>query len=347
MLYRPLGKTGYSVSEIGFGGWGIGGDIWKGGSDQVSLGALHLAVDLGLNFIDTALSYGNGHSERLIGKLVSQRSERIYVATKIPPKNLEWPARKRVRLKEVFPKDHIVACTEKSLMNLGVERIDLQQFHVWAPNWIDEMEWYETLQQLKREGKVAHFGISINDHEPNSALDVVAADLIDTVQVIYNIFDPSAAFPLFLLCQEKTIGIIARSPFDEGALTGAITPETRFEPGDWREAYFTPKKKKEIAARVKHLKSLLDEAGASDLADLALRFCLSHPAVSTVIPGMRNTDHVYRNFLTSKKGPLSRQVLEKLAPHAWAKNFYSSGDRIYVTGMLKKCLSYFRRSTED
>lgn len=347
MRYRPLGRTGYSVSEIGFGAWGIGGDIWKGGSDQASLNALNLAIDLGLNFIDTALSYGNGHSERLIGKLVSQRSKRIYVATKIPPKNLEWPARKRVRLKEVFPKDHIIACTEMSLMNLGVDRIDLQQLHVWAPNWIDEMEWRETLQQLKREGKIAHFGISINDHEPNSALDVVAADLIDTVQVIYNIFDPNAVFPLFRLCEEKNVGIIVRSPFDEGALTGAITPETHFEPGDWREAYFTPKRRKEIVARVKRLKSLLDEAGANDVGELALRYCLSHPAVSTVVPGMRKTEHVYRNILASKGGTLSSEVLEKLAPHAWPKNFYSSGTRNYVTGMLKKCLSYFKRSTED
>lgn len=344
MQYRPLGRTGYPVSEIGFGAWGIGGDIWKGGSDQESMDALRLGVDMGLNFIDTALSYGDGHSERLIGKLILERSEKIYVATKIPPRNLEWPARKRVRLKEVFPKEHIIACAEKSLRNLGVERIDLLQLHVWAPHWIDEMEWYESLQQLKREGKIAYFGVSINDHEPNSALDVVAADLIDTVQVIYNIFDPNAAFPLFLLCQEKNIGVIVRSPFDEGALTGAVTPETRFPPDDWREEYFTPKRKREVAARVKRLESLSDEAGTNDLAELALRFCLSHPGVSTVVPGMRKSEHVYRDLLASKRGPLSSEVLGKLASHAWPKNFYgSSSEGSVMRTLLRRFLFYFKK----
>lgn len=348
MRYRLLGKTGYSVSEIGFGAWGIGGDKWKGGTDEESMKALHRAIDLGLNFIDTALSYGNGHSERLIGKLLLQRPERIYVATKIPPKNREWPAREGIRLKEAFPKEHIIACTERSLTNLKVGQIDLQQLHVWASNWIEEAEWYETFQRLQQEGKIAHFGISVNDHEPNSASDIVAGGLIDTIQVIYNIFDPTAAFPLFLLCQEKNVGVIARSPFDQGALTGAISLETRFKPGDWREAYFTPGRRKKIAVRVKKLEKMLEEADAIDLAELALRFSLSHPAVSTVIPGMRKVLHVIKSLLVSEMGPLSNEVLLKLASHPWPKNFYSSGSGSSMIGKwLRKCLSYFKGSSED
>lgn len=343
MRYRPLGRTGCSVSEIGFGAWGIGGAIWKGGSDEESLKALHRAVDMGLNFIDTALSYGHGHSERLIGKLLSERPERIYVATKIPPKNQQWPARKGIRLKEVFPREHIIASTEQSLKNLKVEQINLQQLHIWAPNWMEEVEWYETLEQLQREGKIAHFGISVNDHEPNSALEVVASGLIDTVQVIYNIFDPTAAFPLFLLCREKNVGVIARSPFDEGALTGVMTPETRFEPGDWREGYFTSRRRRKIAVRVEKLERLLEEAGALDLTELALRFSLSHPRVSTTVPGMRRVDHVNKNLLVSEMGPLSNEVLLKLASHPWPKNFYSSGSESSKVGkLLKKYFSYFK-----
>ncbi len=321
MNYRALGKTG-TVSEIGFGAWGIGGSMWKGGDDQEALAALNRAVDLGLNFIDTALAYGQGHSEKLISKILKKRSERLTVATKIPPKNQEWPARHDSSVQETFPTAHLRFCTEQSLKNLGVECLDLQQLHVWAANWMNDLEWVEALKALQREGKVARFGISINDHDPDSALEVVRAGLVDTVQVIYNIFDPSPAPRLFPLCQEKNVGVIVRCPFDEGALTGAITEKTRFETGDWRESYFTPSRKKEIVTRLEKLRSVAREAKSETLSELALRFCLSHPAVSVVIPGMRRVAHVDQNLPVSTKGPLSPDLLGVLSNHAWGRNFY-------------------------
>ena len=322
MQYRSFGQTGCSVSEIGFGAWGIGGSLWKGGSDDEAIEALHHACDLGLNFIDTALAYGQGHSERIVGRLLKERPERIFVATKVPPNNQEWPARHGVSLQAVFPNDHIISCTERSLKNLGVEQIDLQQLHVWAKNWADEPSWYETLLKLKQEGKVAHFGISINDHDPNSAIAVVERGWVDSVQVIYNIFDPTPSQRLFPLCQKKNIGVIARCPLDEGSLTGAITEETQFEKGDWRRFYFSDERKLEVVARVEKLKGLLREAGVATLSELSLRFCLSNENISTVIPGMRRVSHVEKNLAVSDGKKLSNEILEKLACHAWARNFY-------------------------
>jgi aryl-alcohol dehydrogenase-like predicted oxidoreductase len=343
MKYRSLKWCDWDLSEIGFGAWGIGGGLWKGGTDEEALKALHRASDLGLNFIDTALAYGQGHSEQLVGALLKEypsvasagatggpatasrsplQRSRLFVATKIPPKNQEWPARKRVPLNEVFPADHIISCTEKSLKNLGVEQIDLQQLHVWSENWVDDPSWHETLLRLKREGKIAHFGISINDHEPESALEVVRRGWVDSVQVVYNIFDPTPSEKLFPLCLEKNVGVIARCPFDEGALTGAITCETHFAEGDWRERYFTKERKKEIVARIEKLKGLLKEAGVQTLSELALRFCLSHPAVSVVIPGMRTVAHVNQNLMISDGTLLSDEIRNRLAAHAWPRNFY-------------------------
>ena len=322
MRYKTLGRCGYSISEIGFGAWGIGGSLWKGGSDDEAIKALHHACDFGLNFIDTALAYGQGHSENLVGQILKERPERIFVATKIPPKNQEWPAKHGVPVKHVFPSEHIIACTERSLKNLGVDQIDLQQLHVWAKNWVEEPTWYETLLKLKKDGKIAHFGISINDHDPDSALQVVENGWIDSVQVIYNIFDPTPAKRLLPLCQEKNIGVIARCPFDEGSLTGAITQETCFEKGDWRAFYFTDNRKKEVVARVEQLKAFLKEAHVATLSELALRFCLSNKNISAVIPGMRRVSHVEQNLIISDGKELSKKILGELANHAWTRNFY-------------------------
>ncbi|MGH9340634.1 MAG: aldo/keto reductase [Acidobacteriota bacterium] len=319
MHYRTLGRTGLEVSEIGFGAWGIGKQMWKGSEDQQSLKALHEAADLGVNFMDTALAYGNGHSERLIGEFIRQRPERIYVATKIPPQNLRWPAQGRVD--EVFPPDYIIDCAQSSLRNLGVECIDLLQLHVWEPSWAARDEWHDTLAGLQEQGKVKAIGISINDHRPGSALELVESGKIDTVQVIYNIFDQSPQDQLFAACLKKNVGVIARVPFDEGALTGSITPETHFSKGDWRRLYFKGDRKKEVYGRVEKLKGLLDsETGG--LPELALKFCLHHEAVSTVIPGMRKVEHVRANTRVSDQPPLSSKLVEALCAHRWEKNFY-------------------------
>jgi aryl-alcohol dehydrogenase-like predicted oxidoreductase len=321
MKTRPLGRTGLQVSEIGYGAWGIGAAQWIGAKDDESLRALHRAVDLGVNFIDTALAYGEGHSEKLVGRLLRERRETVYVATKVPPKNGVWPAPRGVPVSENYPADHIVRSAEKSLRHLGVERIDLLQLHTWLDDYLDQDGWRDALLGLKRQGKVRALGISVNDHDPASAVRAVASGLFDTVQVIYNVFDQTPEERLLPLCRERGLGVLARVPFDEGGLTGAITPETTFPAGDWREDYFRGDRKREVFARAEALKKLLGEE-ARTLPELALRFCLAHDAVSTVIPGMRRPASVEANAAVSDGRRLSPAMRAELKRHAWPRNFY-------------------------
>jgi aryl-alcohol dehydrogenase-like predicted oxidoreductase len=320
--YRRLGRTGIEVSEIGFGAWGIGGRQWLGGDDAESLRALRRALELGINFIDTALAYNEGHSERLVGAVVRESRGRVWIATKVPPKNRVWPAQPGVGIAEVFPYGYIVESTETSLRNLGVETIDVQQLHVWSPEWTGREDWRRAVEDLKASGKIRHFGISINAHQPDTALEAIATGLVDTVQAIYNIFDRTPENRLFPECLKHDVGVLARVPLDEGALTGTIREDTEFEPSDFRAGYFRGDRKRQVAERVAALeKDLRDVPGS--LAQIALRFCLSHPAVSTVIPGMRKVANVEANASVSAAGPLSEEVLTRLKKHAWTKNFYA------------------------
>jgi len=315
MKYRTLGRTGIEVSEIGYGAWGIGGVQWTGGDDQEAKLALNLAIDQGLNFIDTALAYGEGHSERLVGEVARSRKESVYIATKVPPKNREWPARD-VPLRQVFTYDYIIECTEKSLRNLGLETIDLQQLHVWHDNWTNESEWSDALLKLREEGKVRYFGLSLNDYQPWNAIRALRQGHIDTVQVIYNIFEQAPEDELYPVCQELNVGVIARVPFDEGGLTGAIRPNSVFPESDFRTWFFSGDRKQKVYERAERLKALLGaEAGA--LPELAMRYTLSHDAVSAVIPGMRSTKHVTSNSSCSDGRRLSAELLAKLKAFAW------------------------------
>jgi aryl-alcohol dehydrogenase-like predicted oxidoreductase len=310
------------VSEIGYGAWGIGGIQWLGGSDPEAVDALKAAIGLGLNFIDTALAYGDGHSEMLVGQVVRDSGRKLlYVATKVPPRNELWPARPGIGIEEVFPYQYIIDCTERSLRNLKFDTIDLQQLHVWNPEWIGRDEWRRAAEDLKRSGKIRAFGVSINDHQPDSALELIKTGLVDTVQVIYNIFDQSPEQNLFPLCRERKIGVIARVPFDEGSLTGTVTEQTEFDPNDFRAEYFRGDRKRQV---VEHVSALRRDLAAADgnLPEIALRFCLSNPAVSTVIPGMRRVRNVQANCAASDKGPLAERTLSVLRKHAWEKNYY-------------------------
>ncbi|HEY8460293.1 MAG TPA: aldo/keto reductase [Blastocatellia bacterium] len=315
MKYRTLGRTGIEVSEIGYGAWGIGGGQWTGGDDDEARRALNLAIDQGVNFIDTALAYGEGHSERLVGEVVRSRKERIYIASKVPPKNREWPARD-VPLREVFTYDYIIECTEQSLRNLGVETIDLQQLHVWNDRWTEESEWIDALSKLREQGKIRYFGLSLNDYQPWNGIKALRQGHIDAVQVIYNIFEQAPEDELYPVCQELNIGVIARVPFDEGGLTGAVRPDSVWPESDWRSWFFRGDRKRKVFERVERLKALLGDE-AKSLAELALRFTLSHDAVSTVIPGMRSTKHVAANISCSDGRKLSRETLAKLKEFAW------------------------------
>lgn len=315
MRYRTLGRTGLEVSEVGYGAWGIGGIQWTGGDDEEAIRALHLSIDGGLNLIDTALAYGGGHSERLVGQVVRSRSEKIAIATKIPPLNREWPARD-VPLHEVFPADHIIRSTEESLRNLGVETIDLQQLHVWTDHWAQETEWLEALTRLREAGKIRFIGLSLNDYQPSNSLAALRLGVIDAVQVIYNIFEQAPEDALYPLCEELNIGVLARVPFDEGGLTGAIRPETVFPESDFRAFFFQGDRKQKVFDRVERLKLLLNHEAMS-LPELALRYVLSHDAVSTVIPGMRSTRHVTSNLSWADGRRLSADLKWRLKQFAW------------------------------
>ncbi len=321
MEYRAFGKTGITISEIGYGAWGIGGAMWQDSKDDESLRALHRAIDLGLNFIDTALVYGNGHSENLVGKVIKERKERLFVTSKIPPKNLKWPAQPGTALRDTFPFDHIIKCTEMSLKNLGVDTIDVQQFHVWDDSWAAETEWQDAVAKLKEQGKIRFFGMSLNNHEPDNALKVAATGLVDSFQVIYNIYDQTPEKNLFPLCQKNNIGIIVRVPLDEGGLSGNITVDTKFPAGDFRNTYFRDNRKQQVVEHADALKKLLGKEAAK-LPELALRFCLHHPAVSTAIPGMRSISNVEANCALSDGRKLSESLIAELHNHKWERDFY-------------------------
>ena len=321
MHTRTLGRTGLEVSEIGYGAWGIGGSMWLGADDDESLRALGRAVDLGLTLIDTALGYGDGHSEELVGKVVRERDERIVVATKIPPRNRIWPAPDGIDPDDAFPADHVRACTERSLRNLGLDAIDLQQFHVWSDEWVGRGSWRGAVEDLKAEGKIRAFGVSINDHQPANALKLIESGAVDSVQVIYNVFDQSPEDELLPACAEHGIGVLARVPFDEGALTGTIGPGTEFPEGDFRNRYFRGDRLEQVAERVH---AILDDLGIEreQLPEVALRYVLSQPAVSAVIPGMRSVRNVERNCAVGDGKGLPAEQVAALRRHRWDRNFY-------------------------
>ena len=314
MKYRRFGRTGWQVSEIGYGMWGMA--EWAGSNDAESLAGLQQSVDLGCNFFDTAWAYGDGHSERLLGRLLAaNRGTTLYAATKIPPKNRQWPTHRGSTLDEVFPSDYIREYAEKSLANLNRPHIDLLQFHVWEDAWADDDRWQRAMDDLRREGLVRAVGVSINRWEPWNALRTLRTGLVDAVQVIYNIFDRAPEDELFPLCRELDIGVIARVPFDEGTLTGTLTKDTTWPDGDWRNTYFVPENLIPSVERADALKPLVP-AGSS-MPDVALRFILANPDVSTIIPGMRKPSHVTSNLAASDAPPLPGELLATLKQHRW------------------------------
>ena len=314
MQYRRFGRLGWQVSEIGYGMWGMGG--WTGSDDEQSLRSLERAAVLGCNFFDTAWAYGAGRSERLLAQVLRQpRDQRLYVATKVPPKNMQWPATPDYPIHDVFPADHIRAYTEKSLENLGVESIDLQQLHVWTDTWARDEEWQRAIADLKSEGRISAFGISVTRWEPANVLAALETGLVDSVQVVYNIFDQAPEDELLPACQRLDVAVIARVPLDEGSLTGTLKHGARWPQGDWRNIYFSPDNLRATLERVELLRHELPED--MNLPELALRFILHHPAVATTIPGMRQVRHVDGNLAASDGRPLPAELLERLRKHRW------------------------------
>jgi len=317
MRYRTFGRTGWKVSEIGYGMWGMGS--WTGSDDQESLGSLGRAVELGCNFFDTAWAYGAGRSERLLGQLLRANPERkLYTATKVPPKNRRWPCRREDTLDDCYPPEYVQRYVEKSLANAGVESFDLVQLHTWEDAWLRDDRWIEPLAALKSQGVIRAVGISLNCWEPASGIEAVRTGLVDAVQVVYNIFDQNPEDELFPACREHDVAVIARVPFDEGTLTGKLSLETTWPKDDWRNMYFTPERLRESVARADALRPLVPEG--MTMAEMALRFILSEPTVSTVIPGMRKAAHVETNLATSDAGPLEAALLGELRKHRWDRS---------------------------
>ncbi len=315
MEYRRFGRTTWKVSEIGYGMWGMGG--WSGSDDEESLKSLQRAVDLGCNFFDTAWVYGEGRSERLLGQTIrANKDKKLYTATKIPPKNLQWPSRRGSALDDCFPPDHIDKYVHSSLENAGLDSFDLVQFHVWEDSWAEDDRWAKKMDQLRHEGLVKAVGISINRWEPWNGVRTVKSGLIDSVQVIYNIFDQNPEDDLFPACVEMDTAVIARVPFDEGSLTGTLTKSSQWPEGDWRNIYFAPENLMPSVERADALKPIAERNGIS-LPEMALRFILGHPVVSTIIPGMRKAAHVQSNIATSDVGRLSDDLLAELTEHRW------------------------------
>jgi aryl-alcohol dehydrogenase-like predicted oxidoreductase len=314
MQTRRFGRLGWPVSEVGYGLWGMGG--WSGSDDAESIAALERAIERGCTFFDTALAYGDGKSEQLLGKVLARhRDKSLVVATKIPPKNRKWPAFPDYKLEDVFPADYVREATETSLKNLGVSQIDLQQFHVWTDAWANDERWQRAVDDLKREKLVRAFGISVNRWEPANVLKALETGLVDAVQVVYNVFDQAPEDELFDACSEQGVGVIARVPFDEGTLTGTLTLDTTWPEGDWRASYFVPENLAASVARAQRFAPVVP-AGMT-MPELALRFVLHHPAVSTVIPGMRQLHHVRANLGVSDGQVLPPELVATLRDHRW------------------------------
>ncbi|MBI5812153.1 MAG: aldo/keto reductase [Meiothermus silvanus] len=316
MQTRSFGRLGWPVSEIGYGMWGLAG--WTGSDEAEVRQALQRAVELGINFFDTAWAYGEGKSERMLGELVrANPDKKLWTASKIPAKNFKWPARAEYTLDETYPPDHIRRYTEWSLENLGLASLDLMQFHVWHDNWAQDERWQREIQKLREEGLVRAWGISINRWEPGNAIEALKTGLIDAVQVIYNLFDQNPEDELFPFCQQHGIAVIARVPFDEGSLTGMLTPDTTFPEGDWRSRYFTKENLIPTLERVERVKADLPQG--MTLPELALRFILQNPTVSTVIPGMRRVRHVEANVAVSDGKRLPDELMQRLKAHRWVR----------------------------
>ncbi len=321
MERRKFAKSEEEISLLGFGCWGIGKSMWIGADDMESKRTLLRAIDKRINFFDTALVYGAGHSEKLVGEAEKESGQKLFIASKVPPKDMEWPALDGSTLKETFPKNYIIERTEQSLKNLKRDYVDLMQFHVWNDKWSEQDEWKEAINKLKKEGKVRYWGISINDHQPENGIEAGKTGLIDSFQVIFNIFDQKPTERLFPFCKKNNISIIARVPFDEGALTGNIGPNTDFPIGDFRNNYFRGSRKLEVKLRVDSIMSDVKNE-VDTMAEAALRYVISFGPVTSVIPGMRKEKNLLANIASVNKGTLSGELLRELKTHKWNKNFY-------------------------
>jgi len=323
MHYRKLGRTGLDVSEIGFGAWAIGGG-WGAQSDQDSIAALNRALDLGVNFIDTAAGYGEGRSERLIGQVLKNRTEKVWVATKTPPLPGHWPPSPYDVAEERYPEKYLRENVEERLRNLGTDCIDFLQLHTWTRAWNKNPAPLDVLKKLQAEGKIRFIGVSTPEHDQNSLIDLMRQGYLDIVQVIYNIFEQEPAAELLPAALEHNVGVLVRVVFDEGILTGKYTADSSFPEGDFRNNYFAGDRLTRAVKRVEQIHTETADSGLT-MPELALRFVLDHPAVSTIIAGIRNVQQAEANIAATNLAPLPATLIAKLHEHAWLRGFWYSG----------------------
>ncbi len=324
MKYRSFGRTGWQVSEIGFGAWQIGGD-WGKVDDKTSIDTLLYAFEKGINFVDTAQMYGKGHSEEVVGRALKQwKGEKIYIATKAQP--VVWPSVEDddPQMRGRFPAWHLRANVEASLRRLDVDCIDLYQLHCYVPSGLIELDWLETLMQLRREGKIDRIGVSLRDNRSDEGIDLANAGLVDSQQVIFNMFEQRPRLSLFPAGEATSTAFIARVPLDSGSLTGSWTRESyaAWELGSQPHDMFRGSRFSETMDRVEALQTLCKPYFAN-LAEAAMRFVLSEPGVSTLIPGMKSSREVDLNTAHCDNEIFPRELKDKLADHAWVRNYYT------------------------
>lgn len=323
MHFRKLGRTDIDVSEIGFGAWAIGGS-WGAQDENDSIAALNRALDLGVNFIDTAAGYGDGKSERIIGQVLKNRSEKVWVATKTPPLPGHWPPSPYDVAEERYPEKYLRENVEERLRNLGTDCLDILQLHTWTRAWNKNPAPLDVLKKLQAEGKIRYIGISTPEHDQNSLIDLMRQGYLDVVQVIYNIFEQEPAAELLPAALEHNVGVLVRVVFDEGILTGKYTAETQFPEDDFRRNYFAGDRIERAVKRVQKIEADIANI-ALTMPQVALKFALAHPAVSTIIAGIRNVQQAEANVAASDGVALTPELLSKLREHAWLRGFWYSG----------------------
>ncbi len=321
MRYRIFGRTGWQVSEIAFGAWQIGGD-WGHVDDDASVDTLLYAYEKGINFVDTAELYGKGRSEEVIGRSLREwRGGKIYVATKAQP--VRWPAPDDANppMRGRYPDWYLRENVEASLRRLGVERIDLYQLHCWTADGVQTLDWLETLNALRLEGKIDRIGVSIRDYRPEDGVDLARLGLVESIQVVFNLFEQRPAGRLFAAGAETAF--IARVPLDSGSLVGNWTDATYagWEEGSVPAWLFRGERFAETLRRMRALQALCAPYYPT-LAEAAMRYVLGQKRVSAVIPGMKNRAEVDMNVAYATGAAFPQALAEALPAHCWPRNFY-------------------------
>lgn len=320
---RPFGRTGWDISEVSFGAWQLGGQ-WGPVDDDASVRTLIDAYEQGINFVDTAEMYGSGHSEEVVGRSLREwKGERVHVATKIQPTAWPHPSVHDPDIAVTYPREYIRAQAEQSLRRLGVERIDLLQLHCWMPGGMQDRGWLDALHELRAEGKIDRIGVSLRDYRADEGVALAESGLVDSIQVIHNVFEQKPEHDLFPAAAASQTAIIARVVLDSGSLSGAWTPDSYdgWADGSVLKTMFRDERFARTLERITEMKKVT-EPFYEGLDEAAVRFVLDRPEVSTAIVGMTSQKRIARNVSFADGRGLADGLRERLAGFEWERNFY-------------------------